>query len=436
MQERFLSYIKQENLFGLEDKLLCAVSGGIDSMVLLHLLTHHHFNIGVAHINHHKRGKESDLDEVLVSAYCKEHGLPFYQYSLPIPEKKGNFQKYARTQRYEWLRTVAKENNYRYILTAHHLDDVLETMLMNQMRGSGLHGLLSLKAKNLDIRRPLLCFDKQEIVDYARLYNVPYREDSSNLQNDYERNKVRNLLIPLMHQVEERSVKGLYHSLEILRKEATILDKLKQEWKSKYSLETSASTTINLKDLKLESQHDYILYSVLFDFGFNSTQCEEMLNSIQIGAFWKSENYMAVMKDGQLTLHSSSHVEKINQQIPLDGRYIIDNKILDIRLLDKKENLESDGSIYVAFDRFPFPLKIRNKEDGDSFRPSGMQGKSQSLKKFMNGLKLDRIEKTQILLLCNDKEICAVIPYRVSENYLVNEKREFVLKIKLSFMSS
>ena len=206
MLNRFLSYIKQNKLIIPGSFTLLAVSGGTDSMVLADLMLQARQPIAVGHINHHLRGQESDDDAKFVEDYCNKNKIPYHQYDIdPYLLSHGNLQDKARIIRYEKLVSWAIDNDCQQIATAHHLDDQIETFIMNLMRGAGLNGLTGIAKKNGVIIRPLLWASSEEIIQYANEHSIQYREDSSNTSDKYVRNQIRHHILPTMYQTDSRA---------------------------------------------------------------------------------------------------------------------------------------------------------------------------------------------------------------------------------------
>ena len=204
LSKQVVKFIEKENLFTKTDHLLVAVSGGVDSMVLLHILHNQGYTISVAHVNYKLRDIDSDYDYELVRNYCSDHSISFHYYPLSTSEKlslkRGNLQEKARRIRHLWFNTLLKDNDCRYLCTAHHCNDQIETFIFNSIRGSGLTGLTSMRAIKDDIRRPLFAQLKSKIIEYAWDNKVPFRQDQSNLESTYDRNFIRNEILEKINE--------------------------------------------------------------------------------------------------------------------------------------------------------------------------------------------------------------------------------------------
>jgi tRNA(Ile)-lysidine synthase len=220
MFEEFISYIRKNNLFKSQDRLLLAVSGGIDSMVMSHLFIKLGTNIGIAHCNFCLRNKESDMDEDLVRDFASENKIPFYSIRFKTKEharKKGiSVQMAARELRFEWFEKVRIENNFDFVVVAHNLDDKIETMLINLTRGTGLTGLTGMKPLSNRIIRPLLFATRKKIEEYCSDNHITFREDKSNAETRYTRNKIRHLIIPVLKEINPSVKETLNETAERL----------------------------------------------------------------------------------------------------------------------------------------------------------------------------------------------------------------------------
>ncbi|MGB2233575.1 MAG: tRNA lysidine(34) synthetase TilS, partial [Flavobacteriaceae bacterium] len=204
-------------------RLLVAVSGGVDSMVLLDLLRELSYTIGVAHCNFQLRGEESNLDQQLVKEYCSTHDIPFYQKNFDTDLPKQSTQMAARTLRYEWFETLIQTEHYDWVLTAHHADENIETLLMNITRGTGIEGLAAIPEQNGKILRPLLPYYKSEIVDYAKTHGIEWREDRSNQTDDYTRNIIRHHLIPQLTKLHPKALENTSKTIELTKEAVSVV---------------------------------------------------------------------------------------------------------------------------------------------------------------------------------------------------------------------
>lgn len=248
------------------DRLLIACSGGIDSVVLVALVVEMHYEFALAHVNHHTRGKHSDGDEAFVKALAEKHNVPFHRVDFHF-DHKGNFQQSARSFRYDWLSKLAKQNNYRWICTAHHLDDQRETFWQKVMRGAGVQGLQGVREKSGQVLRPMLKLSKQSIRRFAIDQNLQWQEDASNDAITYERNYIRHIVLPHAASMHPRGLKGMDVTIGHLAKHAERQEELLQYWRKRCLLPLPAMFEIDPEVLPPGNHRAHWLKDVLLPWG-------------------------------------------------------------------------------------------------------------------------------------------------------------------------
>jgi len=280
-----------------QKKILLAVSGGADSMVMLDLFRKRSaeqldFMISAAHINYKLRGKDSDLDQKLVEDYCEKHKIPLFVYSVSEKDNKpenGSIQLWARELRYHFFHQICEENNIDFIATAHHLNDQLETFFINLMRGSGLKGLSGIPANENKILRPLLAFTKEEIYDFAEKNSVPFREDISNKKNDYLRNKIRNLIVPELVNADSNFIQNFSKSLCIIQQSSDFIKQKAEEFITENGTENDNCLIFNKE--KLAETQDIMKFEILNKFGFGSETEIQKIFSAETGKVFFSKYF-------------------------------------------------------------------------------------------------------------------------------------------------
>jgi tRNA(Ile)-lysidine synthase len=431
MQERFLAYNIKKKLLNKEDLILCAVSGGVDSMVMVDLLLKGSYNIGIAHVNHKKRGEASEEDAVFIKNYSKSKGIPYFEMELKKPNAKVNFQEYAREERYKWFEKLSFEHKYNKIVTAHHLDDVVETFFINAMRGSGSGGLSSIKESRGKIARPLLSFTKSEISEYASKNHIQYREDSSNAQNDYLRNRIRNQLLPLAIEIDGKSMAGFYKSVNLISDENDLLRELIQQNKKSWIKKNKDNATIDIEEINKYKGRLSLLHHLLSEYGFTLDQLESLLNNPKTGSKFFTPNYVGFFDRGKLTISNSDINNNFLQlEISEAGEYGYGDyklKIEEVGSVDFANN--NERCQYLGFKNPPWPLLVRSWKIGDKFKPFGLGGQSQTLKKFFVNEKISLLEKSKIPLIVKNNTICCVVSKRISEEYRVKDDSDYILKV-------
>lgn len=447
MQQKTLSYIQQNNLANLGTPILVACSGGVDSMVLVNVLLNLEFKISIAHCNFQLRGEDSDGDEHFIKDFAKQYALPFYSVRFDTKEhKKENRQSTqmaARELRYQWLEQIRKENQLHAIVTAHHLDDQLETVLLNLTKGTGLKGLNGMRPKNGYIIRPFLEISKNEIVQYAHVNNIAFREDISNASDDYQRNQLRHHVVPVLQKINP----ALYnttiefiqkiHDYDILFEEHLALIK-KKCWSEKNGI-----VEIKMGFIKAHRAGKTILFHLLKDFGFNTDQVQQLLNSWQTketsGKQFFSEAYRLVLDRNSAfvltkdtALENYILLEKIPQQIVFN-QYKIKCTLVPIQELNMKQ---SSRYAYIDAAKINFPLMLRFSKEGDYFYPIGMSkpkmpGKvgKKKLSKYFKDEKFSLIEKENTPVLFSGGKMVWLVNHRLDDRFKVTEHTKQVLKM-------
>ena len=430
MLTRFKKNIETNFSFLKEKKLLIACSGGLDSVVLTYLIKELNCEMALAHCNFSLRGKESDSDEMFVIGLAKNLEIPVFAETFDTKkfseEHKISTQMAARELRYAWFAEILKDFKYDYLLTAHHLDDDLETFLINLSRGTGLNGLTGIpKEKNRTIR-PLLNFSRKEIQEYADKNNLKWREDSSNQKTDYLRNRLRLEVLPQFKKVNESVLKNFQKTQQNLQASQNLIEDYMALVYNLVVTEASDSYKINIQKIKELPHTEALLYELLNGFGFTEWDDVSELLDAQTGKQLFSKTHRLIKNRDELLLTEIS--KEINPQeisVPKEGIvFPIELKIESVDYIgETKKNL-----IYVASEKLEFPLKLRRWERGDSFQPFGMKGKKK-LSKFFKDEKIPINEKEKAWLLLNDKKIVWIVGYRMDDHFKVTKGSKKILKI-------
>ncbi len=435
MLDRFLLHNHEKKLFSSDHRILVAVSGGMDSMVLLSLMVESQSRFGVAHVNHHLRGEESDQDAKFVQEFCARHQIPFYVHDIdPNVFEQTNIQNQARNIRYSWMSRIAAEQHFDFIATAHHQDDEIESFFLHLMRGSGLSGLDGMDPKLGKVIRPLLFATRKEIEAYARHHQVEYREDSSNISDKYLRNQLRNKILPQLCEADSRAKNGISLSISNLKKSSSLLEKLIKPLAEKCIQRNGKFISINLEEIEDSEIGSDLMYYILKDYGFNYHQTNDIfLNHGKSGNQYLSEKYVATIDRKRLLLQLNTETEENNTPLYLTPDTIISNTnftlVLTLGTNDDSTPYQKDVQ-YVDADLITFPLLFRKWKPGDRFKPLGMEGKSQKVKDFLINNKISSFEKSYIYVLEQNEEIVAIPGYRVSEKYKIQARTTKILKIE------
>lgn len=429
-------------------KLLVAISGGIDSVVLTHILYKLKFNITLAHCNFMLRGKESNKDEQFVEALGEKMGLPTYiiQFdTLNYAEENGiSTQMAARDLRYNWFQKLCVQHQIDYIVTAHQKDDVIETVLINLTRGTGLDGLTGIPEVNNNVVRPLLPFSRNEVLVYATRKKLQWQEDSTNSSIKYVRNKIRHKVIPYLKEINPSLLETFSNTLENFKGSQQIIEDRIEEIKEKVISKNENKLQFSISELKKLSNPKVYLYEILKEYGFSEWDDISNLLDAQSGKQVFSNTHR-LLKDREALILSEINIEsnveyfevsentpKIKEpvklkfkkvDIPFDTRNH-QNKVFGELILDEPTTISID------YDKIEFPLIIRKWEKGDYFYPIGLNGKKK-LSKFFKDEKISIIDKEKTWLLCSKDDIVWVIGKRLDDRFKVSKTTSTILKIKM-----
>lgn len=433
MLTKFQNHIEQ-NFAQLKDKkLLLAVSGGIDSMVLLDLFYKLRFDICVVHCNFQLRGKESDGDEMLVREICQERYIPYFIETFDTlefaKENKLSIQLAARKLRYDWFQEIISLG-FDYVLTAHHLDDNVETFLINFTRGTGLEGLTGIPAQNGNIIRPLLPFSRLEIENYALENKIQWREDSSNASDKYFRNKLRHDIVPILKELNTGFLDSFQNTLDHLQQvESLVNDASKLVYEKVVEVKEN-QLEIHLISLLQFKNYKAYLYQWLKAYGFSAWNDIYDLVEAQSGKQVFSETHF-LLKDREKLILSERKLSNNSEVFIIES---LDSKVnipLKLRFYKGVNIFETHSNcIFVDESKLKFPLTIRKRQEGDYFYPSGMNGKKK-LSKYFKDEKYSLLDKENQWLLCSQDQIVWVIGKRVDNRFTSNETTQNSIKIVL-----
>ncbi len=441
---QFRDYIQKENLFQAKDKLLLAVSGGVDSVVLCHLCMHSGFDFSIAHCNFKLRGSESERDKLFVKELAEKLAVDFFVKDFDTEkyaaEKKVSIQVAARELRYNWFNELISTENKlpvaKYILTAHHLDDNIETLLMNFFKGTGVAGLRGILPKNNQLVRPLLFAKKEELSVYAKENNLHWIEDSSNNSDKYSRNYFRHQIIPLVEKVFPEAASNLADNIFRFR-EIEQLYKQSIDQHKKKLLEIKANE-IHIPVLKLKKTEPLqtVIYEIIKDFGFTVSQTNEVIGLLEseTGKYVKSKSHQVIKNRNWLIIAKNHSSETSTIIIEKEDKYI---EFALGHLVLKTVNSEgykiSTDQLHATLDadKIKFPLILRKWKQADYFYPLGMT-KKKKVSRFLIDQKLSKTDKENIWLLEMDKKIVWVVGLRIDDRFKIgiSTKEVFFISIK------
>ena len=407
-------------------RLLLACSGGVDSMVLLHLVQQLDYPLGVAHVNFLLRNEDANADEAFVKSYCNAHQLPVYtqQYQTAAHAKKQgiSIQMAARALRYDWFENVQSTHQFTHVLTAHHLDDQLETLLINLGRGAGLKGLQGISTSVY--LRPLLSFRKQEILKYAEDHQLKWREDVTNAQTDYLRNHLRHRVIVPWKEANTSLLDNVKKSLNYLSLAQQALTVQIEKFKREHFIEDEGNITISLEALNDLNPLDYYLHAIFSIYGFVHLADLQALLLAQSGKYLVSETHRLWKNRETLILSEMGREDNtVYEWIPTEDLA----SPISLSLSTSEE--KTTTTAILDKEKLKYPLILRKYRKGDYFYPTGMKGKKK-LSKFFKDLKYSPLEKKQQWLLCSEEQIVWVIGQRVDGRFAAKDNTNNPLKIK------
>ncbi|MCG2791989.1 MAG: tRNA lysidine(34) synthetase TilS [Weeksellaceae bacterium] len=409
---------------------LLAVSGGVDSMVLADLFQHSGYHFQVAHVNYHLRGEDSNRDQELVSDFCSKHGIPFHWYEVSEEDGKpaNSIQNWARELRYRFFRKIQQEQNLEYIVTAHHLNDQLETFMINLSKAAGIQGLSGIPANENGIVRPLLGFSKQEIYEFANQHHIEFREDLSNQKSDYLRNKIRHHIVPQLEKINDHFLQNFAKSMDILNQTKNVLNDWIDEKIKAFETNVETGQTV-IDKTKFSEESDLIRFEILKNFGFKDEKEMQKIFTAQTGSTFFNSEYQLIVNRNELIL---------NQRME-EGRGKMEDEEIALEMVGNEivvpENIKTEirefGNCNWKIDnnKINLPLKLRKKRSGDTFFPIGLAGKKK-IAKFFKDEKLSILAKRKIWLLCDaNDQILGVLPFRQDGRFHSNDSESLGVKI-------
>jgi len=431
LADQFLSFLNEQLKEFRHKNYLVAVSGGQDSMVLLHLFHTAKLNFSAVHCNFNLRGRESSDDEKFVIQYCNERGITIYSknFDLRKNNKVGteSIQVGARRLRYHWFDSLVKLYGFDYICTAHHQKDNAETIIQRFFSGAYPESLQGIKPVRDNLVRPLLRIPHKMIVEYGRIHSVPFRTDSSNLSNNYTRNQIRHKIIPAIEEVFgnemmknlENVAKRYVSYYEFISNHADEMLRTKGPWYE-----------INLEKLKLIKGSNALLYEIIKNYGFNWVQCEEICADLEReqGVYFENDNrtYKLFFGNGILQLVPvKAATTETSLTLIEDEEIVIAIPGMELRVKCISRELIKEykpSNLYIDFDLVHDKImSIRDWNSSDEFTPLGMKNKK-SVHDFLKDLKLSPAEKQYCKVLCEGQNIVGVLGYRIDDSFKLTER--------------
>ena len=491
MLKEFKSFVEKHNLIEKDDRVLLAISGGVDSMVLAKLLILSHRvtespshrenselkaqsselkvqNLAFAHCNFHLRGEDSNRDEQFVTDFAKENNIPLYikhfDTEAYAKENSLSIEMAARELRYAWFKELKETHNFNKVALAHHGDDQIETFFINFLRGSGIKGLKGMKPQNDFYIRPLLWSNRNEIEAFAKDNDIRWVEDYTNQETVYLRNKIRHNIIPVFDEMKNNARQSLNFSINCLSSENDLYRSLLEEKISNIESIEGSCRSIENKHFLQDANGKQLLFEWVRAYGFNFEQAESMFDAMRNGksgvVFYndngqqttdnrhcprlvvsvqkdKIEIFEEKEKDEEIIVEKTPRhrdTETPSFELPATLR-LCDSVSLRLKSFNKDENfhLIKDPSIAAQFDmdKMEFPLKLRHWRKGDKFRPLGMKG-SKLLSDFFNDLGFSAYQKQNVWIMEDAKGLILwVVGYRISDKVKILDTTKVIFQCGL-----
>jgi len=444
MLHEFIDHIRREKLFRKENKILLAVSGGLDSVVMTDLFHQTGYSFGMAHVNFALRGAESDRDERFVRDMTEKYQVPSYFVRFDTKhyarKNKLSVQMAARRLRYDWFSQLAAKAGYDGIATAHHLDDQIETFLINLTRGTGIAGLHGILPRHGLIIRPLLFAYRSQLEAYALDRNLGYVNDSSNASLKYARNRIRHKVIPELEKINPAFRQEFARTIQNIREVETIFRSVLEDNKKHLLIPHGTGYQIPLRMLKQMTPLRTWLFELLNPFDFSVSVITDILNALNEapGKLFYSPAHRLVIDREYLLIDPVRNEERLPKDagsypVYLSGQSI-DFPVKLVLTIHDAKGFQIAALSHIAcldMDKLKFPLTIRKWRRGDSFYPLGMTGRKK-LSDFFTDQKFSIPQKEKTWLLCSGNDIVWIIGYRIDDRYKITGETQQVLQIKLA----
>ena len=432
--QKFTEFNRLKHLASRKKQCLLTVSGGMDSMVMCHLFHQAGYPFAIAHCNFNLRGAESDGDEDLVRAIAAKYKVEIFVKSFATKEyatqKNISIQLAARELRYAWFEELRRDWKLDLIATAHHLNDNIETIIYNLIKGTGIRGLRGIPIRQEHIIRPILFASREEIEAYQKQHQLAFREDSSNADDKYTRNNIRHNLIPLMKEINPSLEKTLGDKIELFTELEAMYDKQVDKPVKGLFLQRKDDIYIPILKLKKTKNAATILFEYLKDFGFNAEQVEDILANLD-----NISGKQFIIKDRRFFILTQLAQKDFTAQLirKEDAEVKLPNATLKLTTINKEQlKITADkNTAFIDVSKLEFPLIVRHWKQGDYFYPFGMKMKKKKLKKFFIDQKIALNEKETIWVIESNQKIVWVAGHRMDERFKVLPGTEEILRVQL-----
>lgn len=439
MQQVFEQHITQNFPQLFDQRVLVAVSGGLDSVVLTYLLYALNIRFELAHCNFSLRDEESDKDEQFVNELAIRLDLEIHNKLFKTKEeasKRGvSTQMAARDLRYNWFKEILKDQQLAAVLTGHHLDDQIETFLINLNRGTGIAGLTGIPEQSGQVIRPLLPFSREQLLKFAQDHHLKWREDSSNTGNDYQRNKLRNLVLPALHEALPNLRESFENTIRYLKDARSILDDAVYRFRQSVTTTTCNGFEIHIARLLFSANYEKYLFHILQPYGFMHMAEVTSLTKAQTGKYLSSATHILLKDREVLRLELKEENVVYQQQILRDTSSLeMEGTVMSIEMLKPDHPIEfvedhiDKNVLLLDAQRIEYPLTLRVWESGDKLEPYGMDG-SQLVSDILINNKISLLDKKRCFVLESMGTILWLVGIRSSRHHMVTAQTKEIIKI-------
>lgn len=434
----FIAFAATHNMRVKERRTLIAVSGGVDSVVLCDLFFRSGYRFGIAHCNFQLRGAAADEDEEFCRAIAQKYKVPFFSIKFETAEfaekEKLSIQEAARKLRYEWFKAIQQKEKYYYLATAHHANDNAETILYNIIKGTGIKGLRGILPKKDTLIRPLLFAEKNQLIQYQQACGLDFREDSSNKEDKYSRNKIRLHIIPEIEKINPAFVHTVTAAATNFLQLEQIESAVVKKQEKKVISQNNGKTYFSIKALLAIKNPTQFLLHQLSPLGFTFSQCENIYATLRHPEtkFFYTTAFRLVKGRHSLLLEENNSPAAVYIAIPDAPALLkINQKTLQLNIVENIATAiqKNEKNAQIDLAKIQFPLVVRSVKMGDYFYPIGMNGKKKKVSKFLKDIKLNQQEKENILVMESAGKIVWVIGYRIDERYKLTATTQQVLQI-------
>lgn len=422
-------------------RFLLAVSGGIDSMCMANLFLQSPLGLqfGIATVNFKLREGDCDLDQELVRKWAGEHGVPFHTIEFDTrgyaESHSISTQMAARDLRYGWFYKLLDEYDYDYIAVAHNMDDSAETTILNLLRGTGIKGMAGIRRVNGRVVRPLITLSRERIVQYVKENMVPYRDDKTNFESHYSRNRVRNVIFPEFRKINPSFLETITRTSSRFAQMANVLDGVFESRRGELFYESEGSLVVNINQLCRGGNVEYWLYRLLDERGFNGSQIDDIAAALdgQSGKCFYSPTHEALLDRGELKVYPIEMGCSGEFSVEEGEIYTFNGVQFRIDVYEKGESfspVSGDGRLFFSADDIAFPMTCRGWRSGDRFRPLGMNG-FKKLSDFFKDMKMDKRAKESQPLLVDGENIVCLPGLRIDDRYKIKTSTRLVAEVNI-----